>query len=83
MKISPAAATAEIEAGTEAIVQVVWSGPHTNSEDTMAKTRKQKREEAEVRQKEYDALTTDQKIARAGSRRGSSEKELKRLRGEG
>ncbi len=43
------------------------------------KTRKQKQEEAAVRQAEYDALTTEQKIARAQSRRGNSAKELRRL----
>lgn len=45
------------------------------------KTRKQKQEEAAVRQAEYDALTREQKIARAMSRRGNSAKELYRLCG--
>jgi hypothetical protein len=43
------------------------------------KTRKTKQAEAAVRQDEYDALTTEQKIARAQSRRGESKKELRRL----
>lgn len=43
------------------------------------KTRKQRQEEAAVRQAEYDALTREQKIARAMSRRGNSAKELRRL----
>lgn len=38
--------------------------------------------EATVRQDEYDALTTEQKIARCATRRGESKKELARLRGE-
>ena len=45
----------------------------------MPKTRKQKREEAEIRQKEYNSLTTEQKIARAKGRPGESKRELKRL----
>jgi hypothetical protein len=45
------------------------------------KTRKQRQEEAAVRQAEYDALTREQKIARAMSRRGNSSKELRRLCG--
>lgn len=43
------------------------------------KPRKQRNEEAAVRQEEYDALSTEQKIARAKSRRGESKKELRRL----
>lgn len=41
--------------------------------------RKQRREEAAIRQAEYDALTPEQKIARAESRRGNSLKERRRL----
>tara|TARA_R100001129_G_scaffold64452_1_gene44031 strand:+ start:6876 stop:7034 length:159 start_codon:yes stop_codon:yes gene_type:complete len=41
--------------------------------------RKLKREEAEARQKAHDALSLEQKIAKAKSRRGQSAKELKRL----
>lgn len=44
--------------------------------------RKQRQEEAAIRQAEYSALTTEQKIVRAESRRGNSKKELRRLRGE-
>lgn len=40
---------------------------------------KQRREEAEIRQDEYDALTPAQKITRAQSRVGNSKKELGRL----
>ena len=43
------------------------------------KSRKTKQAEADIRQSEYDALTTEQKIARAQSRRGESKKELRRL----
>lgn len=38
-----------------------------------------KREEAAIRQAEYSALTIEQKIARASSRRGESRRELARL----
>ena len=41
---------------------------------------KERREQAAIRQEEYDALSTEQKIARARSRRGDSMKELERLR---
>ena len=41
--------------------------------------RKARQAEAIVRQDEYDALTSDQKIARAESRPGNSKKELGRL----
>lgn len=44
--------------------------------------RKERREQAAVRQAEYDALSTEQKIARAEGRRGNSKKELTRLRRE-
>jgi len=40
---------------------------------------KQRREEAEIRQAEYDALTPEQKIARAMASPGSSKRELIRL----
>lgn len=43
------------------------------------KTRKQRQEEAAVRQAEYSALSTSQKITRAMGRRGNSAKELNRL----
>ena len=43
------------------------------------KTRKQRQEEAAVRQAEYNALSTNQKIMRALDRRGKSAKELDRL----
>ena len=43
------------------------------------KSKKEKRMEAEARQKEYDKLTLKQKIDRAINRRGNSTKELKRL----
>ena len=46
------------------------------------KTRKQRKEEAAVRQSEYDSLTTDQKIERARSRRGNSKREIERLTGD-
>jgi len=42
---------------------------------------KERREEAGIRQAEYDALSTEQKIARAEARPGNSLKELRRLRG--
>ena len=42
--------------------------------------RQRRREEAEIRQAEYDALTIEQKIARAKGRPGDSRKEIKRLR---
>jgi hypothetical protein len=38
-----------------------------------------KREEAKIRQAEYSALTLEQKIARAQSRRGESKRELTKL----
>lgn len=41
--------------------------------------RKQRADEAAVRQAEYDALTKEQKIARAESRPGNSLRELRRL----
>jgi hypothetical protein len=41
--------------------------------------RKERQEQAAIRQAEYDALSTEQKIARAKSRRGNSKKELARL----
>ena len=41
--------------------------------------RKSRQQEAAVRQAEYDALTVEQKIARAQSRRGASKRELERL----
>jgi len=41
--------------------------------------KKNLREQAEIRQKEYDALSVEQKIARAVTRRGNSKKELERL----
>lgn len=41
--------------------------------------RKARQAEAAVRQAEYDALTREQKIARAMSRRGNSARELRRL----
>lgn len=43
--------------------------------------RKDRQEQASVRQAEYDALTREQKIARAMSRRGNSARELYRLCG--
>ncbi len=41
--------------------------------------RDQRREEAEVRQAEYDALTSEQKVARAMTSPGRSKRELIRL----
>jgi Spy/CpxP family protein refolding chaperone len=41
--------------------------------------RKQRREEAEVRQAEYDALTPEQKVARVKTRPGNNKRELIRL----
>ena len=41
-----------------------------------------RRERAAKRQKDYDELTTEQRIARAEARPGRSKQELKRLRGE-
>ena len=41
--------------------------------------RKEKQEQAVIRQAEYDALTPEQKIARAHSRRGENKRELIRL----
>jgi len=43
------------------------------------KSKEQKRKEAEVRQAEYDKLTTAQKIARANKAQGNSKRELARL----
>lgn len=45
------------------------------------KSKEQKRTEAEQRQAAHDALTIEQKIAKAESR-GGSERELRRLRGQ-
>lgn len=42
--------------------------------------REQRRVDAERRQAEYDALSLDEKIARAESRPGESKRELSRLR---
>lgn len=42
-------------------------------------TRSVRREEAEARQAQYNALTLDQKIERAQSRYGKSSRELARL----
>jgi len=41
--------------------------------------REQRREDAEVRQAEYDKLTNEQKVERAKSRPGDSKRELIRL----
>lgn len=41
--------------------------------------KKLRHEHAEIRNSEYNALTTEQKIARAESRPGNSAKELERL----
>jgi len=41
--------------------------------------RKLKREEAEARQTAHEALSLEQKVAKAQSRRGQSAKELQRL----
>lgn len=41
--------------------------------------RKNRQQEAVARQKEYDALSTSEKIARAKTRPGNSEKEIGRL----
>lgn len=41
--------------------------------------RAERREQAAIRQEEYDALTKEQKIARAMARRGRSKRELIRL----
>lgn len=41
--------------------------------------RAERREQAAIRQAEYDALTKAEKIVRAKSRRGESKKELRRL----
>lgn len=43
------------------------------------KTKSVKRREAEDRQRKYNALSKEQKIALAKSRRGNSKKELERL----
>ena len=43
------------------------------------KSKRQKREEAEIRHAEYQALSTEQKIARAKAARGKSKKQLERL----
>ena len=44
------------------------------------RSRQERAKEAAVRQDEYDALSTDQKIARCATRPGESKKELARLR---
>ena len=41
--------------------------------------RKQRQEEAAIRQDEYNALSKEQRIARAESRRGNSLRERRRL----
>lgn len=41
--------------------------------------RKERQEQAAIRQAEYDALTREQKIARVKSRRGNNKRELIRL----
>jgi hypothetical protein len=41
--------------------------------------RKQRRDEAAVRQEEYNALSKEQKIARVKARRGNNKRELVRL----
>lgn len=46
------------------------------------KGKQQRREEAEDRQGEYDYLTTQEKLKVIKGRRGKSEKETKRLKGE-
>lgn len=43
------------------------------------KTKQEKREEAEVRQKEYNDLTVEQKLSKTLTRRGDSIREKKRL----
>ena len=43
------------------------------------KSKQQKRTEAEQRQAAHNALTTDQKIAKARARRGASAREIARL----
>ena len=43
------------------------------------KDKETKRKEANERQKEYDGLTKEQKLKLIKSRRGNSEKELKRV----
>ena len=45
----------------------------------MAKSRAQKRTEAKIRQAEYDALSTKQKVQRALRARGQSKKQLRKL----
>jgi len=45
----------------------------------MAKSKGQKRAEAETRKTEYDNLLPEQKLARAQSRRGESKKEVARI----
>lgn len=42
--------------------------------------RKDRQEQAKIRQAEYDGLSTAKKIARAEARPGNSTKELRRLR---
>lgn len=46
------------------------------------KHKQQKREEAEVRQERYDALSTNEKLTVIKNRTGKSAKETKRLKGE-
>ena len=52
------------------------------SRATQRHRREVRHEQAQTRQAEYDSLSTEQKIARAESRRGNSKKELARLTGE-
>lgn len=47
----------------------------------MAKSKKQRREEAAARQESYDALTPKQKIAKARGQMGDSQKVLNKLKG--
>jgi hypothetical protein len=52
----------------------------TSREEVMHKERrKERQEQAAIRQAEYDALTREQKIARVKSRRGNNKRELIRL----
>jgi len=46
----------------------------------MAKTKAQRRTEAEVRRAEYEALTVEQKLRKAANARGSSRKVVEKLR---
>lgn len=45
----------------------------------MAKTKQQKREEARIRQEEWDALSLDEKIKRVKASPGESKRQLKKL----